>query len=191
MKNTLLALLLMGASCQSDAQESRQDYMVVPIVSQQSFYLEGGTANTSRQVLQINLPANTFEWFYTVTTKTDRGQFSNNDLTGQLVQLVDPNRGIKPGASVHVPGGTGVCDVYLMTNLQEVRKYVNNRPAISFLMNDSREQYASGAVTVRDFLDGSCFLVLRNSGSSRGVHVNIEVTAIVLSSPVGSSMAMQ
>ena len=89
------------------------------------------------------------------------------------------------------PGGTGVCDVYLMTNPHEVKKYVNRRPAVSFLMNDSREHYVSGAVMVKDFLDGSCFLIFRNPGSTRGVHVNVEVTAIVLSSTVGSSMAMQ
>jgi len=191
MKNTLLPILLICASCQSNAQESRQDYMVVPIVSQQSFYLKSGTAKTSRAILQINLPANTVEWYYTVTTKTGRGQFANSDLTGQLVNLVDPDHGIKPGSSVHVPNGTGVCDIYLMTNPNEVKKYVNHRPAISFLMNDSREHYISGSVTVKDFLDGSCFLVMRNPYSSRGVYVNIEVTAIVLSSTIGSVTAIQ
>lgn len=191
MKNALLPLLLICASCQSNAQKSRQDYMVVPIVSQQSFYLKSSTTKTGRKVLQVNLPANTVEWYYTVTTRSGNGQFSNSDLTGQLVKLVDPNHGIKPGASVRVPAGTSVCDVYLMTDPHEVKKYVNNQPAVSFLMNDSREHYISGAVVVKDFLDGSCFLVLRNPDSSRGMHVNIEVTAIVLSSTVGSSTAMQ
>ena len=189
MKNALLQLLLICASCQSNAQESRQDYMVVPIVSQQSFYL--GTTKTNREVLQINLPANTVEWYYTVTTRSGNGQFSNSDLTGQLVKLVDPNHGITNKAAVRVPGGTGVCDVYLMTNPHEVKKYVTRQPAGSFLMNDSREHYVSGAVMVKDFLDGSCFLVLRNPVSTRGVHVNVEVTAIVLSSTVGSSTAME
>jgi len=191
MKKALLPLLLICAYFQSNAQESGQDYMVIPIVSQQSFYLKSGNANTGRELLQINLPANTVEWYYTVTTKTGRGQFSNSDLTGQLVKLVDPNHGIKSGSSVHVPGGTGVCDVYLMTNPHEAKKYVNRRPAASFLMNDSREHYVSGTVMVKDFLDGSCFLVFRNPCSSRGVHVYIEVTAIVLSSTVGRSTAMQ
>jgi hypothetical protein len=191
MKNALLPLLLMSVYFQSNAQESRQDFMVIPIVSQQSFYLKGATTEKSRQVLQINLPANTVEWYYTVTSRTGRGQFSNSDLTGQLVKLVDPDHGIKPGASVRVPGGTGVCDVYLMTNPREVKKYVNNRPAGGFLMTDSREHYVSGVVMVRDFLDGSCFLVVRNSSSSHGVNINIEVTAIVLSSTVGNSTAMQ
>jgi hypothetical protein len=195
MKNTLLPLLVFCSTYQSNAQTSRQNYMVVPIISQQSFYLEGchnvTTRTGSRQVLQINLPANTVEWYYTVTTKSGHGQFSNSDLTGQLVKHVDPDRGIVTRASVRVPGGTSVCDIYLMTNPLEVNKYVNKRPAVSFLMNDSREHYISGAVPVKDFLDGSCFLVIRNPSSSHGVHVNIEVTAIVLSSTVGTSTAMQ
>ncbi|MEJ0082514.1 MAG: hypothetical protein WDM78_16525 [Puia sp.] len=62
---------------------------------------------------------------------------------------------------------------------------------MSFLMNDSREHYVSGAVLVKDFLDGSCFLVIRNPNTSQSVNVNIEVTAIVLSSTVGSSTAME
>ncbi len=195
MKNPLLALLVFCASYHSDAQSSRQDYMVVPVISQQTIYLKTGSTEkghcSSRQVLQVNLPANTVAWYYTVTTRLGRGQFSNNDLTGQLVKLVDPNGGVSNKASVRVPAGTGFCDVYLMTNPHEVNKYVNNRPAVSFLMNDSREHYASGAVMVKDFLDGSCFLVIRNPNSSHGVNVNIEVTAIVLSTTVGSSTAMQ
>jgi hypothetical protein len=195
MKNTLLPLLIFCATYQSNAQTSKQEYMVVPVISQQSFYLKGGSRaighNGSRQVLQINLPANTVEWYYTVTTRSHRGQFSNSDLTGQLVKLVDPKNGIAPKASVSVPDGTGVCDVFLMTNPHEVIKYVNKKPAVSFLMNDSREHYVSGAVPVKDFQGGSCFLVIRNPSSCLGVNVNIEVTAIVLSSPVGSSTAMQ
>jgi hypothetical protein len=190
MKNVFVPMLVFCAAYQSNAQAPRQDYMVVPIISQQSFYLKG-TFNSSRQVLQINLPANTVEWYYTVTTRKGPGQFTNNDLTGQLVKLVDPDRGITNKASVHVPVGSGVCDVYLMTNPREAKKYVNKRPADSFLMNDSRENYISGAVMVKDFLDGSCFLIIRNPDSNRGVSVNIEVSAVVLSSTVGSSTAMQ
>jgi hypothetical protein len=194
MKNTLLPLLALCATFQANAQEARQDFMAVPVISQQSFYLTAaspGTKNSSsNQVLQINLPANTVEWYYTVTTKPGHGQFPNNDLTGQLVKLVDPRRGISSKASVHVPAGTSVVDVYLMTNPQEAHKYVNKKPADSFLMNDSREHYVSGSIPVKDYLDGSCFLVVLNPGSSSGVNVNIEVTAIVLS-PVGTSTAMQ
>jgi hypothetical protein len=195
MKNPLFALLVFCSSYQSKAQTHRQDYMVVPVISQQSFYLKAGSTDmghsSSRQVLQINLPANTVAWYYTVTTRSGPGQFSNSDLTGQLVKLVDPNSGIANKASIRVPVGTGVCDVYLMTNPHEVNKYINNRTAVSFRMTDSREHYISGAVMVRDFLDGSCFLVIRNPNSSHGVNVNIEVTAIVLSSTVGRSTAME
>ena len=145
----------------------------------------------SKELLQINLPANTVEWFYTVTTRSDNGDFPNSDLTGQLVKLVDPDHGIKSAASVHVVGGTGLCDVYLMANPLETNQYVNKRPASGFLMNDSREHCVSAAVMVKDFVDGSCFLMVRNPGSSRGVYVNIEVAAIVLSSAIGSSTAMQ
>jgi hypothetical protein len=191
MKNLLLILLVVCATLQSKAQAPKQDYMVVPIISQQSFYLKSGGGNGSGQILPVNLPANTVRWYYTVTTMSGHGLFPNNDLTGQLVNLVNPDHGIPANATVTVPKGTGLCDVFLMTNPNEAIKYVNRQPAISFLMNDSREHFISGAVPVKDYLDGSCFLVIRNRGYSRGVNVNIEVTAIVLSSSVGSSTAMQ
>jgi len=191
MKNVLITILLVCTYCQLNAQESRQDYMVVPVISQQSFYLKGSTGKTDREILEINLPANTVEWYYTVTTRSDNDHFPNTDLTGQLVKLVDPDHGVKPMASAQVPDGTGVCDVYLMTNPREAKQYVKKRPAAAFMMKDSREHCISGAVTIKDFVEGSCFLVVRNPGSSRGVFVNIEVAAIVLSSAVGSSTAMQ
>jgi hypothetical protein len=195
MKNALLLVLVICTTYQSFAQTAKRDYMVVPVISQQSIYLKGGPRGmgrrSSRQFLPINLPANTVAWYYTITTRPRKGKFPNSDLTGQLVKLVDPVHGITAKATVTVPNGTGVCDVYLMTDPHEVNRYVNKLPAVSFLMNDSRENYVSGAVQVRDFVDGSCYLVIRNPSSSRGLNVNIEVTAIVLSSTVGGSTAMQ
>jgi hypothetical protein len=194
MKNPLLTLLVLSATLQSGAQAVKKDFMVIPLLSQQSFYLKSNVSandKSSHEVLQVNLPANTVEWFYTITTKSGHGEFSNNDLTGQLVKLVDPDLGIPNNGSILVPAGTGTCDVYLMTNPLELHKYVNRRHAASFLMNDSREHFVSGAVSVKDFLDGSCYLIVRNPSASHGINVNIEVTAIVLSSPVGSSTAMQ
>jgi hypothetical protein len=191
MKNLLLPILAVCTISQSNAQPSKQDYMVVPVISQQSFYLKASAGNSSGEILPVNLPANTVRWYYTVTTMSGHGLFSNSDLTGQLVNQVDPVHGIASDATITVPKGTGACDVFLMTNPNEAIKYVNKQPAVSFLMNDSREHFISGAVPVKDYLDGSCFLVIRNSNYSRGVNVNIEVTAIVLSSTVGSSTAMQ
>jgi hypothetical protein len=78
-----------------------------------------------------------------------------------------------------------------MTNPNEVNKYVNKRPAASFLMNDSRQNYISGLIQVKDFLYGSCFLVLRNPSASQGLNVTAEVTAIVQTTATSSSTAMQ
>jgi hypothetical protein len=193
----LCLLLICCKSALSFAQTAKPSYKVVPVVSSHSFYLKGGsramTGNSSRQVLPINLPANTVEWYYTITTTNNRKQSSNSNLTGQLDNLLIPDQGITSNAlgSVTIPDGTGICDVYIMTNPNEVNKYVNKRPAISFLMDDSRQNYRSGLVQVKDFLYGSCFLVMRNPSSSEGLNVTIEVTAIVQTTISGGSTAMQ
>lgn len=151
------------------------------------------TGNSSRQVLPIELPANTVEWYYTVTTTSNRKQSLNSNLTGQLDKFLVPDFGISATASlaIAVPGGSGICDVYVMTNPNEVIKYVNKQPAASFLMSDSRQNYISGVIHVKDFLYGSCFLVLRNPSASRGLNVTVEVTAIVSTTAGNSSTAMQ
>jgi hypothetical protein len=194
---TLFLLLIFCKSAISFAQTTKPVYKVVPVVTSHSFFLKGGSramiGNSSRQVLPIDLPANTVEWYYTITTTTKRKQSLNSDLTAQLDKLLIPDLGIASKAlgAVVVPGGSGVCDVYVMTNPNEVNKYVNKQPAASFLMNDSRQNYISGVIQVKDFLYGSCFLVLRNPSASQGLNVTIEVTAIVLTTGVSSSTAMQ
>jgi hypothetical protein len=194
---TLLLLMIFCKSAISIAQSTKPIYKVVPIVTSHSFYLKGGSralvGNSSRQVLPIALPANTVEWYYTVTTTNNRKQFLNSDLTEQLDKLLVPELGITSNAlsTITVPGGSGLCDVYVMTNPNEVVKYVNKQPAASFLMNDSRQKYISGIIQVKDFLYGSCFLVLRNPSASQGLNVTVEVTAIVLATATGSSTAMQ
>jgi hypothetical protein len=194
---TFCLLLISLKSTLSFAQTTKPLYKVVPIVASHSFYLKGGsramTANSSRQVLPINLPANTVEWYYTITTTNNRKESSNSDLTGQMDKLLIPELGITSDAMsvIAVPGGSGICDVYVMTNPHEVNKYVNKQAAVSFMMNDSRQNYSSGMVQVKDFLYGSCFLVMRNPSSSQGLNVTVEVTAIVLATPVTISTAMQ
>ena len=193
----LFLLLIFCKSAFSFAQTSKPNYKVVPVVTSHSFFLKGGSraiiGNSSRQVLQIELPANTVEWYYTVTTTTNRKQSLNSDLTEQLDKLLVPDLGITSNASssIAVPHGSGICDVYVMTNPNEVNKYVNKKPAVSFLMNDSRQNYISGLIQVKDFLYGSCFLVLRNPSASQGLNVTVEVTAIVLTTATSSSTAMQ
>jgi hypothetical protein len=193
----LFLLLIFCKSAISFAQSTKPVYKVVPVVTSHSFYLKGGSramiGNSSRQVLPISLPANTVEWYYTITTTNNRKLSLNSDLTGQLDKLLVPELGITSNASgsIAVPGGSGNCDVYVMTNPNEVNKYVNKKPAISFLMNDSRQNYISGVIQVKDFLYGSCFLVLRNPSASQGLNVTVEVTAIVLTTAVSSSTAMQ
>lgn len=196
MKTFCLMLIALNSAL-SFAQTTKPLYKVVPIVTSHSFYLKGGsramTANSSRQVLPINLPANTVEWYYTITTTNNRKESSNSDLTGQMDKLLIPEFGITSDALsvIAVPGGSGICDVYVMTNPHEVNKYISKQPAVSFLMNDSRQNFSSGLVQVKDYRYGSCFLVMRNPSSYQGLNVTVEVTAIVLATPVTISTAMQ
>src|SRR3982751_415156 len=103
MKKTLLLLVIFCKINISSAQPAKPIYKVVPVITSQSFYLKGGSravgANSSRQVLPIELPANTIEWFYSVTTTPNRKESLNSNLTAQLDKLIVPDLGISAKAS--------------------------------------------------------------------------------------------
>jgi hypothetical protein len=67
MKIFILFLLISGEIANSYGQMSNATYKVVPIITKQAFYLNGGAkamfGGVSREALQVNLPSNTVEWY--------------------------------------------------------------------------------------------------------------------------------
>ena len=132
MKKTILFILICCKISFSFAQTPKTVYKVVPVITKQSFYLNGGAramfGGKSREYLQVDLPENTVEWYYTITTSPQKTESSGTNLTGQLARLLVPDMGIASNvlSSIIVPPGSGACDVYLMTNPNEVNNLFQN-----------------------------------------------------------------
>jgi len=197
MKKNILFILICCKISFSFAQTSKAVFKVVPIITKQAFYLNGGAramfGGKSREFLQVDIPPNTVEWYYSITTAPQKSGPSNTNLTGQLVKLLVPDIGIASTvvSSIIAPSGSGACDVFLMTNPNEVNKFLAKQPFNGVIGRDSRENYISGVVQIKDLLAGSCFLTLRNPSGMDGINVTIEVTAIVKELADGGNTAMQ
>jgi hypothetical protein len=197
MKKIILFILICCKISCSCAQTPKAIYKIVPIITKQSFYLNGGARSmfggVSREYLQVDLPPNTVEWYYSVTTSPQKTAAPNTNLTGQLVKLLVPDLGIASGilSSIIVPTGSGACDVYLMADPNEVNKFITKQPFNGVIGKDSRQNYASGVVQIKDLLSGSCYLTLRNPSGMDGLNITIEVAAIVKESGDGKNTAMQ
>ncbi|HWY34998.1 MAG TPA: hypothetical protein VNX68_10150, partial [Nitrosopumilaceae archaeon] len=94
-------------------------------------------------------------------------------------------------SSIIAPSGSGACDVYVMTDANEVNKFIAKQLFSGVIGRDSRQNYISGVVQVRDFMIGSCFLTLRNPSGMDGINITIEVTAIVKEKGESNNTAMQ
>ena len=134
----------------------------------------------SREVLQFELPPHTTEWYYTVTTSAGSTNTQTDGLSGQLLNMLMPGLGLSSNvlSSIVVPPGSGACDIFLMTDANDVNKFVARQP-YHYIAKYSRENFLSGAVQIKDLSLGTYFLTMRNPSSMRALQVTIEVSAIV------------
>jgi len=187
MKKPLLVLLLLYFSVTIFCQEQQTlTYKVVTFMTNQSFYLNGGTraffGGKSRTYLLISPPPNTIEWYYAITTTQNEHQNVSIGLATQLMKLVDPTQGIASTAlsSLIAPTGSGACDIYLINNQQMLNKFISKEyQTPSYVVSGTRENFKHGVVPVRDAIKGNYFLAFRNPSGSEGINVNVEVAAIV------------
>jgi hypothetical protein len=190
MKNTIASVILLVTGVTSRAQPSNYIYKIEPLHKKQSFYLTAGASSVfgsgkSREAVQIDLPPNTVEWYYSVTTSPDKTQAVDNNLTAQLAKYLVPESGIKPYAALSLvaPNGTAACDFSVFFSPVEVNKFLAEQPAVGMILKDSRKNFVSGVVQVRDFIFGTCYLTMRNPSAVQGINITVEVVAIVKEAP--------
>lgn len=167
------------------AQEGKITYKVVTFMTNQSFYLNGGTraafGGKSRYYFTIALPENTVEWYYAITTTPNENQNKSIGLASQLMKFIDPTAGIASTAAsaLMAPTGADVCDVYLVPDKASADNFTNKVGDFNYFRSDSRENYRGGVIQVRDVTKGTYFLSFKNPSATTGIGINVEVAAIV------------
>ena len=162
-------------------------YEAVAVQSPQRFYVNSKSnarwkGGKNRVLLPINLPPNTVKWYFEYAATRDeasvqqiQGAFS---LLGQLTRLIDETGLLEFGIhQISRPSGVNIADIYLL-DIQNARFFSADQP-YRYYTEGTRENYLDGVVEVTDVLHDGLHLGLKNPDGWHGVHIVMEVTAIV------------
>ena len=187
MRKAIVVLLLSFITF-SFGQSYKKNRKVVPVLTNQDFYLNGGTKGAfggkSRINLLISLPKNTVEWYYVFSTSPNQGNNQSINLVAQLTRLVD-NTGmtaIATSALLAPTSNGGACDVYLMDRINSdkfMEKVDSWGGTYSYFPEGTRENFHKGTIQIKGITSGNWYLGFKNPSVSTGVNVSVEVAAIV------------
>ncbi|MBS1642219.1 MAG: tetratricopeptide repeat protein [Bacteroidetes bacterium] len=197
MKVTLLILILL-VGLNSQAQTSTKTRKVVPVLTQQDFYLNDGlhglVGGKSRTIFAVALPQNTVEWYYVLTTAEGQSTGSSLNLVPQLTKLL-ATTGIGMAeilaSSILTPTGSNSCDVYLLDKKgseafeNKADKYGSG---FSRYTDYTRENFRNGTVQIKDLLQGTFYLGVRNPSAKAGINIKLEIAAIVEETTIDNSV---
>ncbi len=188
MKRIVSFLFFCIISFLSAAQLTQKQRKVVPLMPQQTFYLDDGVKATvggrSRVTYKIDLPKNTIEWYYIVTTvEGETPDKISLNLVAQLSKLLDA-AGITAitDAAIVAPAGSGVCNVYLMDSDNAeafLQKADNSGGSFRYKSSGTRENFREGTVQIKDAIAGTYYLGFKNLSASKGITIVFEAAAIV------------
>jgi len=185
MKQFFTISILAFLTVPTIGQTVHRELQVVQVITPQTFYLNSvarakfdGKAKTC---LNIQLPPNTVEWYYSFTTSTNDNPKVSLDLFPQLTKLCNPTGATNIAANaILTPSGSAVCNIYLMDkqhgNLFMTNDIIN--PDM-YNANASRQNFKNGTVQIRDVLAGDWCLCFKNSNLTEGLTIIVEVVAIV------------
>lgn len=141
----------------------------------------------SRTGFKIDLPPNTVEWYYAFTTEPNKNNDQIIQLESQIGFLLQQTTGISGNLLnlIKIPIGQGLIDIYL-TDRKGYDVFFKKDffgmweyTAPNHTIEGSRTNIKDGKVKIDDIRKGSHFIVIRNTSSTTGINVKLEVVAIV------------
>lgn len=161
-------------------------------IGEPAAYFVNSTSNetfkggTNEITIPISTPPNTVEWYYSISASRDEQEVKNSLKSTSLVQdLTKTLSTAQPTlAVVNIAldlltsrPGSDYCDVYLL-DYQNQGLFKNDQPH-NYIMVGSRKNVKSAVVKVKGGLDGQLYLGIENNDTYHGVHVGLEVVAVV------------
>lgn len=171
-----------------DAQTIKVNQIVKTIIQERTIALNGGAnaslGGQSRTVIPILLPKNTISWYYSFTTKPGFSGLENLKLFAQLSSLALDPTGITKNSisSIQVPAGTSGVDAYLLDQKNSdlfMRKVDLSGGAYSYYREGLVTNTTHALVPIYNTLQGTYYIGLKNPSTFTGIHVTIEVVAVV------------
>jgi len=176
----------------SEKYLAAENYVTKSIQAPQYFYINSGSHSVfkggkSRISIPVNIPPGTVEWYYTFSADRNEEQIkkttSGLSLVKDLSSAVDQTGTVGFALSLlSSPPGGHICNVYLLN--QENSRLFEQKADLSggtyyYNKNGSRMNLKSGVVKVTEPLKGTYYLGLKNPDRMHGIHVSLEVAAVV------------
>jgi hypothetical protein len=188
-KSEMKKLIIVVIACgMCNAVWAQSKLKVVPLIAEQSHYLNGEThaaaGVVSRIYLKVNLPPNTIAWYYTFTTTSGKGQRTAPIKLAEQLRKVLDTTGKKEFHidTIFVPAGSTPIDAYLFKNTAEANKFKMKEEDMLYDVSATRKNSMYETVPVKGVLKGTCYIGLRDPGA-QGANIAIEAAAIVKETP--------
>jgi hypothetical protein len=192
-KVTGFALSLMFVSTPIFSQTLKQKTILkaVTVLDESAYKLNGGARSslggTSRKQISISLPANTIEWYYSITTSVDGS--TTNDKINLAVQIAAAVAvattstgkaasfaGLDQAAinALKLPTGAMPVNTYVLDNIQSAN-FINKK---SFNYIKGNENLLQGTSRIDYPNSGIWYIGIQNPSTFSAVNFKIEVVAI-------------
>ncbi|NER17655.1 hypothetical protein [Spongiivirga citrea] len=156
-------------------------------IQKDKFYLNSRSnalvkGGKNRVLLPVNIPNNTKEWYYVFSASRDEEQITNTlktfNLAGELSSFIEKKSSLQQSvSSLNAPPGANICDIYVVDESNAL--LFKDKDDFAYDLSSSRENYKSGIVTVKKKSRNAVFLALNNPDNLYGIHIAIEIIAIV------------
>lgn len=171
----------------------KKEYLSKTIVPSTDYYVNSGSNATfkggkSRITFPVTLPKNTVEWYYQFSATRDKAEINKTkgtfDLAGQLTKLIDKTGALKFGVdALTQPPGANYCDIYLLNHQNS--SLFEAKVKYTYLTSGTRKNIKSGLVKITGGAGHAYYIGIKNPDSMHGIHVAIEVVAVVLNEEWG------
>lgn len=195
MKLLFSSLLLLFFTHVSYSQSTPKAVMVKDAHIALNGTINGAFGGNSKATIEVVLPRNTVEWYYSFTTS--RNQQSDQNLstaigfTTKIASLLASSytagasvkfEGLAENAvkSIVIPGGSIPVNTYVTDNYN-AQLFTNGKNFNPYIGGTNIQSISgSSLIRVNPFNPGVFYIALYNPNATSGVVINVEVTATVL-----------
>lgn len=195
MKHLFIILLISLFSCICYSQISPKAVMVKEAHIALNGTLNGAMGGNSRSIIEVALPPNTIEWYYTFTTA--RNKQSDNrlntaiELTTKVASLLASSytagasvkfEGLAENAikSLVIPHGAIPINTYVIDG-NNSQLFLNGQQFNSYIVgNNTQSVSGSSLIKLNQYSPRLFYIALYNPNVTSGVLIDLEITATVL-----------
>lgn len=167
----------------------KKEHKTVSLAGPENYFINSASnalfkGGSTRVTIPVALPPNTVEWYYSFSATRKEEEIKQTkqglQLAAQVTKLLSSDGGITSLAidKLIVPPGGNVCDIFLLDAAN--KPLFDQKTAFKHYPEGSRENLMQGSVKIKSKNLQQYFIGIKNPDHYYGVHVAIEVVAIVL-----------